>query len=233
MVKTIIGNIKALGLGLNNAQERQKYLEAHKSEIVAYFKQYGSTKTVGNFHIGWGVLRRWRLIKPKQKLPAAKIKKSSRMLELEAKRSEIETYLKENSVRETSRKFHVDYRTLRKMGFRRERVKGGIISSIVTAPVEIERKIETLLPETDVGYLIAKGLIGRIETLEKVLTAANNKIKELEEQLAEKQEEIKKIIAEYNKALEKTRGIKQSITLAELKQAMGIGPDGTRRSFRE
>ena len=231
MAKTIMDNLRALGF--KNAQERTKDLEEHKSEIVAYFKEHGTRKTVHNLHVGRGALRRWGLIQSKQKPPKAKVKKSTRMLELEGIRPEIEAYLKEHTADETCQKFHVDYRTLKKLGLRRERVRGGIISSIVTAPLEIEKIIETLPPDTDVGYLIAKGLINRIETLEKAFTAAHTKITELEKQLVEGEEEKKRIIEHFNKALAKAKGIHKSITLTDLRQIMGLGPDGTRQSFRE
>ncbi len=231
MAKTIMDNLRALGF--KNAQERTKDLEEHKSEIVAYFKEHGTRKTVHNLHVGRGALRRWGLIQSKQKPPKAKVKKSTRMLELEGIRPEIEAYLKEHTADETCQKFHVDYRTLKKLGLRRERVRGGIISSIVTAPLEIEKIIETLPPDTDVGYLIAKGLINKIEALEKTLTTANAKITKLESQLAEGEKEKERIVEHFNKALAKAKGIHKSITLTDLRQIMGLGPDGTRQSFRE
>jgi len=40
-------------------------------------------------------------------------------------------------------------------------------------------------------------------------------------------------VEHFNKALAKAKGIHKSITLTDLRQIMGLGPDGTRQSFRE
>jgi len=245
MAKTIImESIKALGLKLKDgmpvisAQARSKWIDEHPEEIAADIQKLGAKKAATKWHIGYSALRKRGFIpqkgeKAEPKPPKAKVKKSTRMLKLEGIRPEIEAFLKDHNWDETCAQFKADFKTLKKLGLRRERVRGGIISSIVTVPVEIEKIIETLPPETDVGYLIAKGLINKIETLEKALTAANAKITKLESQLAEKEEERKKIIAHYSKVLEKAKGIRRTITLNDLKRSAGRGSDGTRRSFQE
>ena len=165
---------------------------------------------------------------------------------LEEHKEEIKEFGQDHTLEETRQHFHIGIKTMKRLGIiiprkRKEKV------ATSKANLTPEKLIETLPPDIDVGYLIAKGLFDRIKTLEeqlsntqadtqaenselkKQLTEQQSENKALSEQITEAEKEKKRIMESCNEALARAKLPK--FTLDDLKHAMGKGPDGTRRSF--
>lgn len=161
---------------------------------------------------------------------------------LEEHKEEIKEFRQHHTLEETRQHFHTGLNTMKRLGLTMPR-KGK--EKVATGKTNLtpEKLIETLPPDADVGYLIAKGLFDRIKTLAEQLSNVQAEVSELKKQLTEQQaenkalgeqlagaeKEKKTIMESCNEALARAKLPK--FTLDDLKHAMGKGPDGTRRSF--